>query len=50
MLVIHKWKLRDLKVVYKNEACLFNHDESWDNSKTITTNKIMTFSPVLIPR
>ncbi len=53
MAVIPKWKLWDLKVVYKREdreACLFNHDEAYDNSKTITTNKIMTFSPVLIPR
>jgi hypothetical protein len=31
-------------------ACLVDHDQSCDNSKTMTKNKIMTFSPVLIPR
>ncbi len=42
-----------LKVVYKREDCgesLFNHDQSCDNSKTMTKNKIMTFCPVIIPR
>jgi hypothetical protein len=28
--------------------CLVNHDQSCDNSKAVTKNKIMTFSPVLI--
>ncbi len=31
-------------------VCLVDHDQSCDNSKTVTTNKIMTFSPVLIPK
>ncbi len=53
MVVIPKWKVWDLKVVYTREdcgACLFNHDQSCDNSKTMTKNKMVTFSPVLIPR
>ncbi len=53
MLVILKWKLYDLKVVYKredHEACLLSLDQSCDNSKINSTNKIMTFSPVLISR
>ncbi len=29
---------------------LIDHDQFCDNSKTMTKNKIMTFSPVLIPR
>jgi hypothetical protein len=52
MVVIPKWKLQDLKVVYKRKdcgACLIDHDQSCDNSKTMTKNKIMTYSPVLIP-
>ncbi len=31
-------------------SVLLGLDLSYDNSKMITTNKIMTFSPVLIPR
>ncbi len=31
-------------------ACLVDHDQSCDNFKTMTKNKIMTFYPVLIPR
>ncbi len=31
-------------------ACLVDHDQSCDNSKTMTKNKIMTFTPVLFPR
>ncbi len=31
-------------------ACLVDHDQSCDNSKAMTKNKIMTFSPVRIPR
>jgi hypothetical protein len=38
-------------VVYKREdckACLISLDQSCDNSKINSTNKILTFSPVLI--
>ncbi len=31
-------------------VCLVDHDQSCDNSKTMTKNKIMTFSPALISR
>ncbi len=31
-------------------VCLVDHDQSCDNSKTMTKNMIMTFSRVLIPR
>ncbi len=31
-------------------VCLSDHDQSCDNSKTMTKYKIMTFSPVSIPR
>jgi hypothetical protein len=34
---------KDLRV------CLVDHDQSCDNSKTMAKDKIMTFSPVLIP-
>jgi hypothetical protein len=40
-------------MVYKRKdrrVCLIDLDQSYDNSKTISTNKIMTFSLALIPR
>ena len=33
----------------QSQACLVDHDQSCDNSKTMAKDKIMTFSPVLIP-
>ncbi len=43
-------KLRKDLQMKDHIACLIDHDQSCDISKTMTKNKIMTFSPVLIPR
>ncbi len=51
--MIPKMEIMRLKKDCKRKdhgACLVDHDQSCDNSKTMTKNKIMTFSPVLIPR
>jgi hypothetical protein len=51
--VMPKMKIMRLKKDLQKKdrgACLIDHDQSCDNSKIITTNNIMTFSLVLIPR
>jgi hypothetical protein len=53
MVVIPKMEIMRLKKIYNRKdhgACLIDHDQSCDNSKTMAKNKIMTFSPVLILR
>jgi hypothetical protein len=48
-----KGVMRVILKCYKREdrgACLLSLDQSCNNSKLNSTNKIMTFSPVLIPR